>query len=68
VNIQTNPQSDLTSSDISAPEYIKGKDTFKAADSAKLNGQSAAFYAKDSEMKELRDYDMSAALEAGTEF
>lgn len=54
VNIQVNPQSDLAVTDNTKPEYIKGKDTFKAADSAKLNGQPDTFYAKESELAAAR--------------
>lgn len=66
VNIQVNPQSDLSQTDNTKPDFVKGKDNFKAADSAKLNGQSATFYAKDSEIEAIRTYDLAQRLENGT--
>lgn len=66
VNIQANPQSDLAVTDINDPAFIKSKDTFVAADSSKLNGQTAAFYAKEAEIAALRSLDLALALEQGT--
>lgn len=68
VNIQANPQSDLLVTDDQDPAFIKGKDTFKAANSNKLNGEEAAFYAKDSDLKAVRDEDLAARLENSTDF
>tara|TARA_B100000378_G_scaffold217927_1_gene181164 strand:- start:7436 stop:8437 length:1002 start_codon:yes stop_codon:yes gene_type:complete len=67
VNIQVNPQSDLSITDSQDPSYIKGRDTFKAADSAKLNGQSASYYAKDSELEAVRTTDYADRLENATD-
>lgn len=63
VNVQENPQSDLAVTDSTDPAFIKSKDTFKAADSFKLEGNNAAFFAKESEIKALRDTDLALNLE-----
>ena len=68
MELQARPQSDLNEADVNQASYIKGKDTFKAADSDKLNGQTADFYAKEAEIKATRDFDFAAELETGTSF
>jgi hypothetical protein len=68
IELQARPQSDLSVTDDTQASYIQGKSTFKAANSDKLNGQAAAFYAKESEIKALRDLDLAAELETATNF
>lgn len=68
VTIESNPQSSLISSDPAAPDYIKGKETFVAADALKLGSQLPAFYAKESEVKALRDLDLAAEIDTNTTF
>ena len=57
INIQVNPQSDLSTTDTTDPAYIKGKDTFKAADSDKLDGHDSLYFAKESELADARMVD-----------
>ncbi len=68
IELQARPQSDLSVTDNTLASFVAGKDTFKAADSGKLDGQLPAFYAKELEVKNLRDTDLAAALETGTSF
>jgi len=63
IELQSRPQSDLAITDPLNVSYVKGKTTFKAADSNKLNGQLGAFYAPDSELKAIRETDLSAYLD-----
>jgi len=46
VEIGIRPQSDLSETDNTKPEYVFGKENFVASDSEKLNGQPAEFYEK----------------------
>lgn len=68
IELQARPQSDLAETDNTQASFVQGKDTFVAADSAKLGGQLPAFYAKESEVKALRDLDLAAELETATNF
>lgn len=66
VNIQTNPQSDLSITDNTDPAYIHGQDTFIAQDSERLGNELPAFYAQDADLLELRTFDFAARLETAT--
>jgi hypothetical protein len=68
VTIEANPQSSLIQTDVNAPDYIKGKDTFVAADAAKLGNQLPAFYAKESEIKDSRELDLAGEIDNNTTF
>lgn len=68
VNIQVNPQSDLSVTDTEDPAFVKGKTTFKAANSAKLDDHEASYFAKDADLKAVRDLDLAARLEENTDF
>jgi len=59
VNIQVNPPGDLSQTDNTKPDFIKGKDTFTAANSAKLGNQLPAFYAKEGEIESARTVDVT---------
>lgn len=54
IELQARPQSDLNETDDTQASFIHGRDTFKAADSSKLDGQSATYYAKESEIEAAR--------------
>ncbi|WP_417444652.1 hypothetical protein [Joostella sp.] len=68
ITIQASPQSDLMETDSQDPAFIKGKDTFKAADSDKLDGNDSTYFAKESDMSQIRDYDYAEDLETKTDF
>jgi hypothetical protein len=68
VQIEASPQSDLTVSDPNSADYIKGKENFIASDSNKLGGNLPAFYAKESEIKDLRDLDLAKEIDDNTDF
>src|SRR5690606_39667567 len=50
IAIMERPQSDLSVTDTTDPSFVKGKPTFKAADSDKLDGHDSLYFAKESEM------------------
>lgn len=66
IELEARPQSDLAVTDDQSAAFVKNKDTFKAADSGKLNGQAASYYAKDSDVSGLRSTDFAALLEQAT--
>lgn len=68
VELEARPQSDLLQTDNTQADFIKGKDTWKAADSDKLDGQDSTHYAKESEMAGARDLDLSNRIETNTSF
>lgn len=67
VELEARPQSDLSVTDDTQPDYVKGKSTFKAADSNKLNGQTADYYAKEADLNPVKNFDLAQQLEDGTE-
>lgn len=64
VELEARPQSDLSITDTGNVSFIKGKDTFKAANSEKLGGNPSSYYAKEKELEDLREMD----AELNTEF
>lgn len=66
VVIQANPQSDLSVTNTEDPAFVKGKDTFKAADSYKLDGNNIEFFAKASDIRALEDMNLAEDLEEQT--
>lgn len=59
VEIAARPQSDLSQTDSSQASYIQGRDTFTAANAAKLGNQLPDFYAKESEIEAARNADVT---------
>lgn len=68
ITLTERPQSDLSVTDTNDPAFVKGKPTFKAADSYKLDGNDSTYFAKESEMAGIRNEDFAADLETQTNF
>lgn len=68
ITIIGSPQSDLSVTDTNDPAFVKGKPTFKAADSDKLDGNDSTYFAKEGEMAGIRNEDFAADLETQTNF
>lgn len=66
VLIEANPQSDLSVTDSENPAFIKGKDTFKASDSSKLDGKGINHFALASNIQALEDMNLAEDLENQT--
>lgn len=68
IEIQARPQADLNQSDPAQASYVLGRDTFKASDSAKLDGQLPSYYAKQSEIDAVNNKDFAGDLETQIDF
>jgi len=67
LELEARPQSDLSVTDDTQADYVKGKDTFIAADSNKLNGKAANYYAKESDLSPVKNFDLAQQLEDETD-
>lgn len=68
ITLMERPQSDLMETDPEDPAFVRGKDQFVSQDSQKLDGKSANYYARESEIKNLRDADLAAEMENEVDF